>query len=65
MAADYYLEKQNYHETLTCYYNASEFKKMDRFLRQEGVRLLAQNLNISILSWSKKRRIQNGQYTML
>lgn len=50
LAADYYLERQNFHETLTCYYKANDFKRMDHFLRQEGIRLLAQNLNISILS---------------
>jgi len=50
LAADYYLEKQNIYEALTYYFKACEYENMDSLLRKEGIQLLAQNLNITILS---------------
>ncbi len=49
-AAGYYLEQKKIFETLACYFHAGEFEKMDNLLYEEGVDLLAKNLNNIILS---------------
>lgn len=49
-AADYYVEKQNNYEALTCYFKAKKYGSMDQLLRKEGIQLLARNLNITIYS---------------
>lgn len=49
-AAGYYLEQKKIFETLTCYFHAGEFENMDNLLYEEGVGLLAMNLNNIILS---------------
>ena len=53
-AAAYYLKEKNIYEALTCYFKAEEFKEMDTLLREEGLQLLAQNLNITIMSLLNK-----------